>query len=99
MSQEESSPTSQDGPSQVHPVTDLTSRPHEGQHKRFILRRDADVTGLSGTGVVAWGVLFPDGKVATRWNSAIAQTCAFDSIEDVEAIHGHQGKTRVVWLD
>lgn len=69
------------------------------EHRRFVLYRRVDVTGISGTGVVAWGVLFPDGKVATRWNGYPAQTCSFDSIEDVETIHGHEGNTRVVWID
>lgn len=65
----------------------------------FQLVRDVDVSGISGTGLVAWGVQFPDGKTVTRWNGEVAQTCCWDSIEDVEAIHGHQGATRVVWLD
>lgn len=65
----------------------------------FTLVRDVDVSGVSGTGLVAWGVVFPDGKVATRWNGAVAQTCVWDSIADVEAIHGHGGATRVEWLD
>jgi hypothetical protein len=67
--------------------------------RRFELLRDIDVSGVSGTGLVAWGVQFPDGKVATRWNGEIAQTCVWDCIEDVEAIHGHNGATRVKWLD
>lgn len=65
----------------------------------FQLVREVDVTGISGTGLVAWGVQFPDGKVCTRWNGEIAQTCVWDSIEQVEAIHGHSGSTSVVWLD
>ena len=69
------------------------------QTRRFWLVRDEDVTGISGTGVVCWGVRFPDGKVVTRWNGEIAQVSVWESIEDVEAIHGHQGTTRVEWLD
>lgn len=67
--------------------------------RRFQLVRDVDVTGVSGTGVVAWGVQFPDGKVITRWKARIAQTCVWDCIEDIEAIHGHDGATRVEWID
>lgn len=67
--------------------------------RRFELHRDHDVSGVSGVGVVADGVLFPDGKVATRWRGAVAQTCVWDCIADVIAIHGHSGSTRVVWLD
>lgn len=72
----------------------LATRP-----RLFQLVRDVDVSGISGTGLVAWGVQFPDGKVTTRWNGAIAQTCVWDSIDEVEAIHGHGGATRVVWVD
>lgn len=67
--------------------------------RRFYLRRDEDVTGRSGIGTVCWGVLFPDGAVATRWNGTVAQTSAWSSIEDVIAVHGHDGATTVVWVD
>lgn len=70
--------------------------------RRFRLVRDVDVTGVSGTGVVACGVQFADGKVVTRWDgtaSGIAQTCVWDSITDVAAIHGHGGTTRIQWID
>lgn len=67
--------------------------------RRFQLERALDVSGISGTGLVAWGVLFPDGKVITRWNGEISQFSVWESIDDVRAIHGHHGLTRVVWLD
>jgi len=67
--------------------------------RRFQLERDTDETGISGVGLVSWGVVFPDGKVVTRWNGNIAQVSVWESIEEVRAIHGHGGKTRVVWLD
>ena len=67
--------------------------------RKFVLVRDEDETGLSGTGVVAFGVVFPDGTVATRWNATIAQTCTWASIEHVEHVHGHNGKTRIVYVD
>lgn len=66
----------------------------------FVLRRREDETGVSGVGDVAWGVLFPDGVVVTRWCvSAVRQTCVWNSLEHVEAVHGHGGKTEVVFLD
>lgn len=63
----------------------------------FVLRRNTDVTGISGTGVVADGVLFPDMRVATRWRSSdgVAQTCAWDRLSHVKQIHGHNGATVV----
>lgn len=68
--------------------------------KTFLLVRDVDVSGISGTGVVAWGVQFPDGIVVTRWcSSETRQTCVWSSIKDVEKVHGHGGSTRIVWGD
>ena len=71
-------------------------------HRRFVLMRDEDVTGVSGTGVVAEGVHWTEGDVvALRWTSAWPTSVVFHDrgIASVEAIHGHGGKTRIVWLD
>jgi hypothetical protein len=67
--------------------------------RRFTLYRKRDVSGVSGTGLVAYGVVFPDGVAVTRWNAKIAQTCVWASIGEVEHVHGHGGATEVVWLD
>jgi len=67
--------------------------------KRFRVVRDEDVTGVSGVGVVAYGVMFADGRVTTCWNATISQICVWRSIQEVEAVHGHNGKTRVEWID
>lgn len=65
----------------------------------FVLRREEDVTGVSGTGVVAEGIEFADGRVALRWCvGEHRSTVAWDSIDAVRAIHGHDGKTRVEWI-
>ncbi len=65
-----------------------------------VLVRDDDETGVSGTGVVAWVVEFPDGTTVTRWAvTEIRQTCVWASVDDVLAIHGHNGKTRLQWDD
>ena len=63
----------------------------------FQLHRDEDVTGVSGIGVVADGVVFPDGVAVVRWRGDRQSTVVWPSIEDVEAIHGHNGATRIVW--
>ena len=78
---------------------DLSQRPYTSLPRRFVLDRNEDETGLSGIGHVAWGVMFPDGRVATRWNSVVAQTCHWDSIADMLAVHSHGGKTKLVWVD
>jgi hypothetical protein len=67
--------------------------------RRFRLQRDVDVSGISGTGVVADGVVFPDGVAVVRWRGERQSTVVWPSIDDVEAIHGHGGATRIVWID
>lgn len=68
--------------------------------KRFYLMRLEDSTGVSGTGIVASGVEWPDGKVAMRWLVGDHKSTAiYDRIASVLAIHGHQGKTELRWID
>lgn len=66
--------------------------------RTFTLQRDVDVTGISGTGTVAEGIEFSNGKVAVQWVVGEHQsTVVWDNIAAVEAIHGHNGATRIVW--
>jgi hypothetical protein len=65
----------------------------------FRLQRDRDVSGVSGTGHVADGVRWPDGTVTIRWRGDRPSTVHWDQLADAEAVHGHQGATRIVWAD
>ena len=67
--------------------------------RRFVLNRIEDVHSFSGTGRVAEGVRFSDGKVAIRWLTNIASTVIWDSVEDALTVHGHDGKTVLLWVD
>lgn len=67
--------------------------------RRFELHRDDDPTRVSGTGVVAEGVEFSDGKVCLRWHGKHRSMVMWDRVASVLAIHGHDGSTRIVWLD
>jgi hypothetical protein len=67
--------------------------------RRFQLARDVDVSGVSGVGIVADGVVFPDGVSVIRWRGERRSTVVWPSVEDVEAIHGHNGATRIEWVD
>jgi hypothetical protein len=67
--------------------------------RRFILRRTEDINGVSGTGIVVEGVQFSDGACAIRWVSAYPSTTHHDSIDNVVAVHGHEGRTVVEWID
>lgn len=64
--------------------------------KEFYLQRIEDETGISGTGVVARGVILPSGSVCLEWSTFHSSICIYKNISDVEAIHGHHGKTVVV---
>lgn len=67
--------------------------------RSFVLNRIEDKTGISGTGVVAEGVIFSRGKVALCWLTNVTSIVLYDDIESVEKIHGHGGATQIQYLD
>ena len=64
--------------------------------KMFYLKRAEDESGISGTGRVAQGFVFDNGKVAVTWLSEHPSVTVYDNLGEVTAIHGHGGKTEVV---
>lgn len=65
---------------------------------RFELHRDTDVSGVSGTGVVAEGFVFSDGVAVIHWLGQWNSTAVHEGgVEQVEHVHGHGGLTRLVW--
>ncbi|WP_281259462.1 hypothetical protein [Streptomyces glaucescens] len=69
------------------------------QPRRFHLQRHRDITGASGTGRVADGVLWPDGTASVRWRGERPSTVFWDSLADAEHVHGHGGHTVIIWDD
>lgn len=68
--------------------------------RHFQLVRDQDVSGVSGTGHVADGVIFSDGHAAVHWLGRWPTTTPHpDGIVSVKGVHGHGGSTRIVLLD
>ena len=67
-----------------------------GRMKIFYLKRTEDESGVSGTGRIAQGFIFDNGKVALTWLSEHPSVTVYDSIGEVHAIHGHGGKTEVI---
>lgn len=68
--------------------------------RHFQLVRDTDVSGVSGTGHVADGVIFSDGHAAVHWLGRWPTTTPHpDGIVSVKGVHGHGGSTRIVLLD
>ena len=61
--------------------------------KIFYLKREEDESGVSGTGRVAQGFVFDNGKVAVTWLSEHPSVTIYDNIGEVHTIHGHGGKT------
>jgi len=65
---------------------------------RFLLIRDVDETGVSGTGIVAMGFQFPTGRVVIEWLVKPFALGIFSSLQELIEIHGHQGKTWVKFI-
>lgn len=67
--------------------------------RKFALYRHEDASGVSGTGIVAYGVQFPppNGKCVVAWATDTTSVGVYDDIQDVEAVHGHEGGTEVIW--
>ncbi|MBK1988834.1 hypothetical protein A0J48_015025 [Sphaerospermopsis aphanizomenoides BCCUSP55] len=72
----------------------------DGYHlNTFQLVRRKDVTGISGTGVVAVGCYFPScgGIAVMQWLGEFCSTGWYTGgWEQIELIHGHNGKTQIV---
>lgn len=72
----------------------------------FRLRRKVDHSGVSGTGVVAEGVIFGAGHVALSWvvapegfDQVPLGMAVYESAQHVTAVHGHGGDTWIEYLD
>ena len=61
--------------------------------KPFYLVRLEAASGVSGTGRVAQGIVFDNGRVAMTWLSEHPSTTVYDNLGEVRAIHGHEGRT------
>lgn len=67
--------------------------------RRFRLVRKEDVSGVSGTGVVAEGIEFSDGTAVLRWLTMGGSTGVYGGVAHLVSIHGHNGATEVEFLD
>ncbi len=68
--------------------------------RRFVLVRHRDISGVSGTGVVAEGVVFSTGTTVLQWiTNGIHSVAVHQSVEDVIRVHGHDGATTLRWID
>ena len=65
--------------------------------RTFRLLRLEDESGVSGTGFVAEGAIFSNGWVVLVWPTGTPSLNFYESIEAVNAVHGHGGLTRIVF--
>lgn len=83
-------------------VYDESGEPRQRYPRRFYLHRKVDKTGISGTGVVADGVVWQTGAATLNWRGGGESYNTWpgpDAISEIERIHGHQGATVIVWRD
>lgn len=67
--------------------------------RRFELHRSQDISGVSGTGVVADGVVWEDGSATIRWRGDRPSVVNWQDVNHAYEIHGHGGATEFVFLD
>lgn len=73
--------------------------------KKFMMIRQYDVTGISGSGHVLDGVQFNNGKVVIAWNKGIANASSivvWDCFDDFYRVHiarHPENETIIIWED
>ncbi len=86
----------------AEPPSNTASTGVAAMPRMFALWRHHDVSGISGTGVVAYGTQYPpSGAVTLAWlghTSGHRSIAIYDGIAAVRAIHGHHGQTEIVWI-
>jgi hypothetical protein len=75
--------------------------------RRFYLQRKQDESGVSGTGRVAEGMAWEDGIAVLHW-LVVGETTGIyaptvkdrrSGIQKIKAIHGHDNRTLLIWVD
>lgn len=65
--------------------------------KTFHLLRTDDVSGVSGTGIIAEGFVDHNGTCFLSWLTKYQSWGIYPSMETLENIHSHDGKTQVIF--
>jgi len=68
--------------------------------REHYLQRNEDFSGVSGTGIVAEGVVMPSGKCIHEWSqSYVTSHNIYPNLQSVQHIHGHEGRTIVKFVN
>jgi len=73
--------------------------PPQSKLRRFWLYRHEDPSGISGTGFIAEGVEWTDGRVDVRFLSSHKTENRYPNMKEMANLHGHDGRTQIVWID
>lgn len=65
--------------------------------RTFKLNRKDDLSGVSGTGLVAEGVEFDTGQIAICWMTKYHAIGIYENLHTLEQVHGHNGATEVIF--
>ncbi len=65
----------------------------------FYFKRNEDKSGISGTGIVAVGVILPSGKCVIEWITFLSSVNMYQNFDHVKKIHGHEGSTEIIMGD
>jgi hypothetical protein len=62
----------------------------------FVFNRKQDISGISGTGIIAQGCEFESGITLLCWLGSTPSIVLHDSFQNILDIHGHNGATEIV---
>ncbi len=67
----------------------------------FYMKRNVDESGVSGTGRVLEGAVFPSGHVVVCWNSENSSIAIHKSLEDFQKCHmdPHPGMNELIFIN
>ena len=71
----------------------------ERAFKTFHVIRLKDISGVSGIGRVAEGIVFHDGQTVISWFGQLHSIAIYPDVMTMLHIHGHEGSTIIEWVD
>src|SRR5689334_8243458 len=69
------------------------------QMRRFVVDRKSDITGISGTGVILYGVEWTRGGPCDVYWLRTQTTGQYPSIDVVRSTHCYGGNAEIIYLD
>lgn len=65
--------------------------------KRFYLQRFRDSSGVSGTGIIAYGVILPSNRVVMEWATKYRSIAIYESLNEIQYLHAKSEETSIVF--